>query len=88
MVGRSRRRSWTCGVGLNSWSRVRSLLLTRCGRTCTETRAFNKWAFTCYVYTSLGLYSVGDRDEDTFREVKDHLPDDGGLAVITTFTFG
>ena len=45
-----------------------------------NTRAFYKWVFTCYVYTRLGLYiiySVGDRDENTFREVKDYVPDDG-----------
>ena len=36
-------------------------------------RAFYKWIFTCYVYTKLGVYlvySVGDRGETTFREVK------------------
>ncbi|QXJ30893.1 hypothetical protein J5U21_00542 [Saccharolobus shibatae] len=36
--------------------------------------------FTCYVYTRLGLYiiySVGDRDESTFSEIKMYFPDDG-----------
>jgi len=68
-------RSWlSCGVGLRSWSRVR--LLMRCGLTCT--RAFYKWAFTCYVYTKLGVYLIlGDRDESTFLEVKKYLPDEG-----------
>ena len=45
-----------------------------------NTRAFYKWVFTCYVYTRLGLYiiySVGDRDENTFREIKMYLPDNG-----------
>ena len=40
-------------------------------------RAFYKWVFTCYVYTSLGFYSVGDRDENTFREIKSYLPEGG-----------
>ncbi|QXJ30585.1 hypothetical protein J5U21_00231 [Saccharolobus shibatae] len=43
-----------------------------------NTRAFYKWVFTCYVYTKIGaylIYSVGDRDENTFREIKVHLPD-------------
>ncbi|BDB99989.1 hypothetical protein SACC_30060 [Saccharolobus caldissimus] len=58
--------------------------------TYRNARAFYKWVFTCYVYTSLGLYlvySVGDRDENTFSEIKMYLPD-GGLVMITTFTFG
>jgi len=45
-----------------------------------NTRAFYKWVFTCYVYTKLGvylIYSVGDRDERTFREVKKYLPEEG-----------
>jgi hypothetical protein len=43
-------------------------------------RAFYKWVFTCYVYTKPGvylIYSVGDRDEKTFLEVKKYLPDEG-----------
>ncbi|WP_457852388.1 IS1 family transposase [Saccharolobus islandicus] len=45
-----------------------------------NTRAFYKWIFTCYVYTKLGvylIYSVGDRDESTFLEVKKYLLDEG-----------
>ncbi|BFI76897.1 hypothetical protein YN1HA_29950 [Sulfurisphaera ohwakuensis] len=48
--------------------------------TYRNARAFYKWVFTCYVYTSLGLYpiySVGDRDENTFSEIKMYLPDEG-----------
>ncbi len=45
-----------------------------------DAKAFYKWIFTCYVYTSLGfylIYSVGDRDERAFSEVKKYLPDEG-----------
>ena len=41
--------------------------------TYLYTRAFYKWVFTCYA--KLGLYSVGDRDENTL--VKKYLPEDG-----------
>ncbi|QXJ29084.1 hypothetical protein J5U23_01953 [Saccharolobus shibatae B12] len=43
-------------------------------------RAFFKSVFTCYVYTKIGaylIYSVDDRDENAFREIKVHLPDHG-----------
>ena len=42
-----------------------------------NTRAFYRWIFTCYVYTTLGLlvlFSVGDRDERTFNEILKYLP--------------
>jgi len=37
-----------------------------------NTRAFYKWTFTRFVYTTLGLlvlFSVGDRDERAFNEI-------------------
>ncbi|WP_432517828.1 IS1/IS1595 family N-terminal zinc-binding domain-containing protein [Saccharolobus islandicus] len=45
-----------------------------------NTRTFYKWIFTCYVYTRLGvylIYSVGDRNESTFRGVKKYLLEEG-----------
>jgi len=42
--------------------------------------AFYKWVFTCFVYTSLGLYvpfSVGDRDEKAFKEILQYAPEGG-----------
>jgi IS1 family transposase len=50
----------------------------RCGLTCT--RAFYKWVFTCFVYTSLDLYvlfSVGDRDKRAFKEILQYAPEGG-----------
>ncbi|GAA5419253.1 hypothetical protein Stok01_01211 [Sulfurisphaera tokodaii] len=68
------------------WSRVKEFVK---GKVVYEmwtylyrnNRAFYKWVFTCYVFRSLGvylIYSVGDRDENTFGEVKMYLPDDDG----------
>jgi len=36
-----------------------------------NTRAFYKWVFTRFVYSTLGLYvlfSVGDRDDRAFKD--------------------
>jgi hypothetical protein len=45
-----------------------------------KAKAFYKWVYTCFVYTSLGFYvifSVGDRDEGAFREIVRQLPEGG-----------
>jgi len=61
-------RSWlSCGGRLRRFWRARLLLrlLTRCGLLYKNSRAFYKWVFTCYVYTTLGLFvlfSVGGRE--------------------------
>ena len=56
-------------------------LLMRYGLTCPRIlKAFYKWVFTCFVYTSLGLYvlfSVGDRDEKAFKEILQYAPEGG-----------
>jgi len=43
-------------------------------------KAFCKCVFTCFVYTSLGLYvlfSVGDRGEKAFKEILQYAPEGG-----------
>gem|GEM_PF-236571 len=72
------------GRGIRSWLRGELLLksLMRCLLiTCLGTQGyFTNGFFTCFVYTTLGLYlvfSVGDRDASAFDEIKCYVPEGG-----------